>query len=346
MVNRVRTLFVVGAATSLLTGLLAGCSSGSTSGGSSSGPSASGGSSATIKVAMVPKLVGLAVFKANEVGARNVAKELNIDFNYTGPVQALAQGQVDTFNALINQKVDVITTTANNETVLAPALKRAMAQGIKVVAYDSDVLPQARDVFVQNTPYPAMGKALVDAIIPITGPKADIAILSSTPDGTIQIAWLKAVHDYIASKYPGLKIVTTQYGQSDPAQSLTAGLNILRSYPNVKGIIAPDGAAIVGAGNAVKQLGLSGKVGVSGTGTPNDTKALIKAGNISADVLWNEVKEGEFVMRIARMVHDGKVPANGSITVGPFGKKTVTNKVVVFSDPLTFTAANVDQYNW
>jgi len=344
MVNRVRTLFVVGAATSLLTGLLGGCSSGSTSGGSSSG--ASGGSSATIKVAMVPKLVGLAVFKANEAGARNVAKELNIDFNYTGPVQALAQGQVDTFNALINQKVDVITTTANNETVLAPALEKAMAQGIKVVAYDSDVLPQARDVFVQNTPYPAMGKALVDAIIPITGPKADIAILSSTPDGTIQIAWLKAVHDYIASKYPGLKIVTTQYGQSDPAQSLTAGLNILRSYPNVKGIIAPDGAAIVGAGNAVKQLGLSGKVGVSGTGTPNDTKALIKAGNISADVLWNEVKEGEFVMRIARMDHDGQVPANGSITVGPFGKKTVTNKVVVFSDPLTFTAANVDQYNW
>src|SRR5665811_786206 len=110
MVNRVRTLFVVGAATSLLTGLLAGCSSGSTSGGSSSGPSASGGSSATIKVAMVPKLVGLAVFKANEIGARNVAKELNIDFNYTGPVQASAQGQVDTFNALINQKVDVITT--------------------------------------------------------------------------------------------------------------------------------------------------------------------------------------------------------------------------------------------
>jgi len=342
MVSRVRTLFVIGAATSLLTGLLAGCSSGSTSGS----PSASGNSSATIKVAMVPKLVGLAVFKANEAGARNVAKELNIDFNYTGPVQALAQGQVDTFNALINQRVDVITTTANNETVLAPALEKAMAQGIKVVAYDSDVLPQARDVFVQNTPYPAMGKALVDAIIPITGPKADIAILSSTPDGTIQLAWLKAVHDYIASKYPGLKIVTTQYGQSDPAQSLTAGLNILRSYPNVKGIIAPDGAAIVGAGNAVKQLGLSGKVGVSGTGTPNDTKTLIKAGNISADVLWNEVKEGEFVMRIARMVHDGKVPANGSITVGPFGTRTVTNKVVVFSDPLTFTAANVDQYNW
>lgn len=346
MSNSVRRLYVVGAVVSLLTGLLAGCGSGSTTGGSSPGAASGGGSSATIKVAMVPKLIGLAVFKANQTGAENVAKSLNIDFKYTGPVEASAQGQVETFNSLINQKFDVITTTANNETVLAPALVKAMAQGMKVVSYDSDVLPAARNVFVQNTPYPAMGKALVDAIVPITGPKADIAILSSTPDGTIQIAWLKAVNEYLKASYPGLKIVTTQYGKSDPAQSLTAGLNILRSFPSVKGIIAPDGAAIVGAGNAVKQLGLTGKVGVSGTGTPNDTKALIKSGNISASVLWDEVKEGEFVMYMARMVHDGKVPENGTITVGPFGTREVKDKVVVFGDPVAFTKANVDQYDF
>lgn len=334
---------VLGASALMVTVLLGGCTA---SGNSPSDSPSAGSSSKTIKVAMVPKLVGLSVFKANEIGAKKAAKTLNIDFTYTGPVDASAQGQVETFNALINQRFDVITTTANNATVLAPALVKARAAGIKVVSYDSDVLPEARDVFVQNTPYPVMGKALVDCIAAKTGPTADIAILSSTPDATIQLAWLKAVGDYIKSDYPGLKIVATQYGESDPAKSLTAGLNILRSNPNVKAIIAPDGAAVVGAGNAVKQLGLTGKVAVTGNGTPNDTKALIQSGDITCAVLWDEVKEGEFVMNIARMAYDGKVPQNGTITVGDFGTRDVKDGVIVFGDPLVFTKENVDQFDF
>ena len=87
--------------------------------------------SKAIKVAMVPKLIGLSVFKANEKGAEQAAKNLNINFLYTGPVTASAQGQVDVFNSLIARRFNVITTTSNNPTQLAPALRRAMKQGIK-----------------------------------------------------------------------------------------------------------------------------------------------------------------------------------------------------------------------
>ncbi len=148
-----------------------------------------------IKVAMVPKLIGLSVFKANEQGAIAEAKDLNIDFLYTGPVTASAQGQVDVFNSLIARKFDVITTTSNNPTQLAPALIRARKAGIKVVSYDSDVAPDARDFFIQNTAYPAFGKALVESVIKYTGPEAKIAILSSTPDATIQNEWIGGAED-------------------------------------------------------------------------------------------------------------------------------------------------------
>src|ERR1700709_1229484 len=72
-----------------------------------------------IHVAMVPKLIGISVFKANEKGAMAAAKKLNIDFLYTGPVTASAQGQVDVFNSLIARRFNVITTTSNNPTELA-----------------------------------------------------------------------------------------------------------------------------------------------------------------------------------------------------------------------------------
>lgn len=299
-----------------------------------------------IKVAMVPKLIGLSVFKANEKGSIEAAKKLNIDFLYTGPVTASAQGQVDVFNSLIARKFDVITTTSNNPTQLAPALVRAMKEGIKVVSYDSDVAPEARDFFIQNTSYPAMGKALVEGVAKYTGPDAEVALLSSTPDATIQNEWINALKAYMAATYPKMKIVTTQYGQSSPSQSLTAGLNILQAYPNVKGIIAPDGAAIVGAAAAIEKLGLTGKVFATGTSDPDAIRQYVKSGTIMESPLWDEVKEGALVMYVARLAANNALKDNDTFTAGDLGTFTVKDKVIVFSEPLVFNKDNIDQYQF
>jgi len=302
--------------------------------------------SKSIKVAMVPKLVGLSVFKANQQGAEQAAKQLNINFLYTGPVTASAQGQVDVFNSLIARRFDVITTTSNNPTQLAPALRRARKQGIKVVSYDSDVAPDARDFFIQNTDYAAHGKALVDGVAKYAGPNAQVAILSSTPDATIQNEWIKALTAYMTNAYPNMKIVTTQYGQSSPSQSLTAGLNILQANPNVTGIIAPDGAAEVGAAAAVQKLGMTGKVFVTGCSDPDSIRQYVKAGIIRESPLWDEVKEGELVMYVARLAANNAVGPNSTFTAGDLGTFTAKDRVIVFSTPLVFTKDNIDKYHF
>ncbi len=302
--------------------------------------------SKTIKVAMVPKLIGLSVFKANEQGAIEAAKSLNINFLYTGPVTASAQGQVDIINSLVARKFDAITVTSNNPTELAPSLKRAMAQGIAVVSYDSDVSPDARDFFIQNTAYPAMGKALVDSVEAYAGPNAQVAILSSTPDAAIQNAWLGAVKTYMAATYPNMKIVTTQYGQSSPSLSLSAGLNILHAYPQVTAIIAPDGAAEVGAAAAIEKLGLQGKVFATGASDPNSIRQYVKDGVIKASPLWDEVGEGKLVMYVARLAANHALKSDDTFTVPGLGTYTVNNKVIIFSKPLVFTAENIDKYNF
>ena len=295
---------------------------------------------------MVPKLVGLSVFKANQKGAALAASKLGINFLYTGPVTASAQGQVDIFNSLIARRFDVITTTSNNPTQLAPALERAMTRGIKVVSYDSDVSPAARDFFVQNTDYGAMGKALVDAVEKYAGADAKIAVLSSTPDATIQNEWLRAVHAYMGASFPHMTVVTTQYGQSSPSQSLTAGLNILQSYPDVAAIIAPDGAAEVGAAAAVQKLGRTGKVFVTGCSDPDSIRQYVKSGIIKESPLWDEVKEGELVMYVARLAANKAIGPDSTFTAGDLGEFTAHDKVIVFSKPLVFEAGNIDQYRF
>jgi rhamnose transport system substrate-binding protein len=45
----------------------------------------------------------------------------------------------------VAQKVDVIAIAGNDANAVAPALKRAQQQGVRVIAYDSDVAKDARE---------------------------------------------------------------------------------------------------------------------------------------------------------------------------------------------------------
>lgn len=309
----------------------------------------------TIKVAIVPKLLGLPVFEANVKGAEAVAKQLGIDLKYTAPATASAEGQVQIFNSLIAQHYNVITLSSDDPTVPVPVLKKAMADGIKVITFDSDV-PTARNFFIQDTAYNTIAQGVLNAAAKFAGKSATIAIMSSTADATIQNAWIGAMKSYMKVKYPKLTLATIGYGQSNVATSLTQATDILHSYPNVKAILPIDGAAVVGTAEAVKQLGDAGKVGVFGIGDPLPNRQYFKDGSLQALFLWNEVNQGKLVMYVAKLAYENKLHAGASFTAGNLGRFTVSSSAnhvtgatpdtIIFSKPLEFTKANYMQYDF
>lgn len=346
--------------------VLAGCSvtssSSSSSAPASSAPassasaSASGSASAASKpitVAIVPKLLGLSVFEANVKGAKQVAPSLNETIDYTASVDASGPEQAAVIMGLVhsNHPPQVIAYSANDPTSEVPALEAAAKAGIKVIGFDSDVTASARSYFIQDTSYPAMAQALINAVVAKFGSNGTIGILSSTPDATIQNAWIGAMRTYVAAKYPHLKIGPIGYGQSNQSISQTQATNLINSNPNLLALIPIDGAAVPGALAAVQTLGKVGKIGVFGIGDPNPNQKYFANGSLTGLFLWNEVQEGELIAYVARDVYDGTMPsAGGSFTAGSLGTFTVTNSpapgTIVFSKPLEFTKANYLQYNF
>jgi ABC-type sugar transport system substrate-binding protein len=347
-------------------------------------PAGAAASLATIKVSMVPKLLGLTVFEANEQGAQQVAGKLGISFTYTAPATASAEGQVAIFKAEIAQHYNVITMSSDDPTVPAPVLQEAMKDGIQVITYDSDV-PSARDFFMQDTAYSAIASGLINAVEAYTGPKADIAIMSSTADATIQNAWIGAMKTYIAAKYPGLKIVATGYGQSVESVSFSVAEGIIHAYPAIKAIIPIDSAAIPGTAKAISDLGKSGKIGVFGIGPPKEDRTYFASGALQALFLWDEIGQGKLDMLMARLVYEGAhgapectattPPANPTpsqwcgiktnfgkvqsfsgaavglnkvytVAAAPSAATGATTNTVIYSTPLEFTKANYLQYNF
>jgi ABC-type sugar transport system substrate-binding protein len=334
---------------------LTGCSvSSSSSNAASSAPAASSSSSSShITVAIVPKLLGLSVFEANVQGAKQVAASLNETIDYTASVDASGPDQAAVIMGLVhsNHPPQVIAYSANDPTSEVPALEAAAKAGIKVIGFDSDVTASARSYFIQDTAYPAMAQALIDAVVAKFGSKGTIGILSSTPDATIQNAWISAMRTYIAQKYPDLKIGPIGYGQSNQAISQTQATNLINSNPDLLALIPIDGDAVPGALAAVQALGKDGKIGVFGIGDPNPNRKYFANGSLTGLFLWNEVQEGELIAYVARLVADGKMPAaGGSFTAGDLGTFTVTNSpapgTIIFSKPLEFTKANYLQYNF
>jgi ABC-type sugar transport system substrate-binding protein len=321
----------------------------------SSGASSSSSSAASkhITVAIVPKLLGLSVFEANVKGAKQVAPSLNETIDYTASVNASGPDQAAVIMGLVhsNNPPQVIAYSANDPTSEVPALEAAAKAGIKVIGFDSDVTASARSYFIQDTAYPAMAQGLIDAVVAKFGSKGTIGILSSTPDATIQNAWIGAMRTYIAQKYPNLKIGPIGYGQSNQATSQTQATNLINANPDLLALIPIDGAAVPGALAAVQALGKVGKIGVFGIGDPNPNQKYFANGSLTGLFLWDEVNEGELIAYVARLLVDGKMPAaGGTFTAGSLGSFTVSDSpapgTIIFSKPLEFTKANYLQYNF
>ena len=301
----------------------------------------------------MPKLPGLSVFEANVQGAKEVAPSLNESIDYTASVNASGPDQAAVIMGLVhsNNPPNVIAYSANDPTSEVPALEAAQKAGIKVIGFDSDVTASARSYFIQDTAYPAMAQALVNAVVGKYGSKGTIGILSSTPNATIQNAWIGAMRAYVAAKYPHLKIGPIGYGQSSQAVSQPQATNLINSNPDLPALIPIDGAAVPGALAAVQAVGKAGKIGVFGIGDPNPNRKYFADGSLTGLFLWNEVNQGKLIAYVARKVADGTMPsAGGSFTAGNLGTFTVTNSpapgTIIFSAPLEFTKANYLQYNF
>lgn len=328
-------------------------SAAASSAAASSAPASSAAASGPITVAIVPKLLGLSVFEANVKGAKEVAPSLNETINYTASVNASGPDQAAVIMGLVhsNHPPQVIAYSANDPTSEVPALEAAAKAGIKVIGFDSDVTASARSYFIQDTAYDAMAQGLIDAVVAKFGSKGVIGILSSTPDATIQNAWIGAMRTYIAQKYPDLKIGPIGYGQSNQATSQTQATNLINSNPDLLALIPIDGAAVPGALAAVQALGKVGKIGVFGIGDPNPNQKYFANGSLTGLFLWDEVNQGKLIAYVARLLADGKMPpAGGTFDAGSLGTFTVSDSpapgTIIFSKPLEFTKDNYTQYNF
>src|SRR3954467_7521486 len=121
-----------------------------------------GGGSKKLTIALMPKSKGNAYFISCKQGADEAAKELGVDLLFDGPTDPDPAKQNEIIENWITLGVDAIAAACENKEGISTALRKAKQKGIKVLTYDSDANPDARDFFVNQATPEGIGNTLMD----------------------------------------------------------------------------------------------------------------------------------------------------------------------------------------
>ncbi len=305
------------------------------------------GGAPKLTIALMPKSKGNAYFLSCEKGADDAARELGIDLIFDGPTDPDPAKQNEIVENWIALGVDAIAAACENKEGISTALRKARQKGIKVITYDADALPDAREFFVNQATVEGIGFGLMDEAARQIGDEGEFAIITASLTAQNMIAWQKKIEERRAAKYPGLKMVALRPCDDAKDKAQSEATTLLSAYPNLKLIIAICSPAVPGAAEAVKQAGKMGVVKVIGLGLPSENRAYVHAGVTQAVILWKTLDLGYLTVQAAVAVAKGELkPGATKFVAGKLGEMKVEGDSIVLGQPFTFTKENIDQFDF
>src|SRR4051794_22043453 len=267
--------------------------------------------------------------------------------------QDTAAAQQPAIQAAIQSHAVGIVIAANDPQAVCPALKQAMAAGIKVVAFDSD--SNCRQLFINQADTETIGRSQMQLLAQLMGYKGEWVILSAASTATNQNAWIKYMKlEAKKAKYKNMKYDGIYYGNDNPATSLQQTESLLQAHPNVKGIESP---TTVGISTAAQYLSnkpqYKGKFVLTGLGLPSQMKKYVHNGTVKKFALWNPSDLGQLAGYAVNALAEGKITGKvgQTFTAGKLGKYKIVKgsdgkPQVILGPPYTFDNKNVDKFKF
>ena len=197
-------------------------------------------------IAVMPKAKGDPYFVSCRLGAEAAAKELGQDLIWDGPADLDPARQNEVVEAWITRGVDTIAVAVVNAPGISTVLRKARAKGIKVLTWDADALPDARDYFVNQATPQGIGDTLADEANRILGGEGDFAIITGALTAANQNEWIKFIKARIAAKYPKLNLITIRPSDDDRNRAFSEAQTLMKVYPKMRLIMAISAPAVPG----------------------------------------------------------------------------------------------------
>jgi simple sugar transport system substrate-binding protein len=296
------------------------------------------------EIAVVVKIAGIPWFNRLEEGVIKAGKELGVNSYTIGPSEADPAQQVKIVEDLIAKDVDVICVVPNDASAMEPVFERARKKGIIVLTHESPSQKGA-DWDIETIDNKIFGEANFAKLAELIGGEGEFAVFVGSLTVPLHNYWADVGLEMVKEKYPKMKLVTDRIPCGESVElSITKTNELLKAYPNLKGIVGFGSLGPIGASEVLKTKKLVGKVKIVGTVIPSHAAPYLKEGLMQHGYLWDPADAGYALVQVGKILLDGGEIKNG-MEFPNLGAAIVEPELrnIKFDKILDITAENADK---
>jgi ribose transport system substrate-binding protein len=289
----------------------------------------------TIVIGLVAKSNTNPVFLAARQGAMDKAKELseklgmNIRVDWRTPTTEDGQKQAEFIEQLVAGGANAISVSASDAKLLKTAIDSAVAKGVPVMTFDSDVPDSKRFAFFGTDDFQA-GQRLGRELGKSMGGKGVVAILAGNQNAPNLQNRVRGVKDALGADFKDIKILDTYYHPETPQDAVAKVEQVMGANPQITGW------AMVGGWPLMTENAMG--------------KVRGRAKVMAVDALpaqLNYVRSGEVEMLLAQQVYEWGT-TSVEVLVNKLTKNESPKDPIMKADLTPVTKANVEEYakNW
>ncbi|QPB43122.1 substrate-binding domain-containing protein [Rodentibacter haemolyticus] len=301
------------------------------------------GSALAGDIVNISKIDGMPWFNRMAEGVIQAGKDNNINAYQVGPSNTDAPQQVKLIEDLIAKKVSAISIVPNDASALEPVLKKAKQNGIVVLTNESVGQPSADwDIeIIDNAQFAA---DYVEEVAKSLGGKGGYVIYVGSLTVPQHNLWADLFVKYQKEHYPDMFEVTSRMPVAENINDARrTTIDLVKAHSDLKAVVSFGSQGPIGAGLAVKEKRLKGKLNVFGMMIPSQAASLIKSGNITMGITYDPANAGYALATVAAKVLNGEKIEEG-LAIPNIGKAKVDTdkKLLQFHNVLKVTKENID----
>ncbi len=246
---------------------------------------------AELTIAVVPKAVAHQFWTTVKAGAEAAGRELGAQILWKGPSSELdLAAQKSIVEDFTTQQVSAIVLAACDASGMVETVKQAEAAGVPVITIDSGLNWDGVRSLVA-TDNVAAARLAGEELIKLIGGQGKVGLIPFVKGAASSEDREQGFREAIQAK-PGVTLAATDYSESDEAKGKAVAQDMLTSTPDLAGIFAANEPGVVGAANALTEMGKAGQVKLVGYDASPTELSLLERGVVQALAVQDPFKMG------------------------------------------------------
>jgi len=296
------------------------------------------------KIAVVPKTISINWFQHMGEGVAAYNNNSGTDYFFGGPTDPSDQAAY--VEQLLAEDWDAICLVPFDIESIAPVLEKARREGVVVITHEGDTMnPGCYDYDLEPFHSQDLGRHFGEVLVQETQGKSGVYVqFLGSLNSVTHTLWTDSAKEYI-SAHSDMTLLGRYESNEDIVSAYNQTKELLQAHPEIIAIEGSASTDLPGIARAVEELGLTGKVAISGLSLSSISGEYVKNGTIASFSFWDTALAGQAMISLAeKVLAQGSAfdPESCSLPIEGYEKMEYQDGIFYGNAEADITAENLD----